>query len=235
MSLISQQPVTDRIAHPLMITLALVAYAALLLAVVGVGLGLLSGLRPGPLDLGITTVVSVSTAVPAFVASSLTVAVFAVGLGWFPAYGLEDGVAGWLRSLTLPAVSLAIIASGMVARVSRAATREQAASEHVVTARSRGVSRRRVVRSHVLRNAAGPIVTVTGLQIAGLLAGAVVVEQAFGLGGLGQLLISSVQQKDFPVVQAIAFVLVAGFVLLNLAADLVAAAIDPRMRTWRTA
>lgn len=229
-SIVSQQRVTSLLAHPLAVTSALVAYAALLIIVVGVGLGLLSALRPGPVDAAINFGVSVATAIPAFVASGVTVSVFAVTLGWFPSYGLADGAGGWLRSLTLPAVSLAIIASGLLARITRAGAREQVASDHVQTAVARGLSRPRLIRSHVLRNAAGPIITVTGLQIAGLLAGAVVVEQAFGLGGIGQVLLNAVQQKDFAVVQATCLLLVGAFVLINFAADLLVAGLDPQLR-----
>jgi peptide/nickel transport system permease protein len=229
-SLISQQPVSSLLAHPAAVTFSLVAYASVLILVVGIGSGLLAALRPGWVDGVVTTVTSVATAVPAFVASGLLVSLFAVQLGWFPAYGLGSGIGGWLRGLTLPAVALAIIASGMLSRVMRATAGKELASEHVVTARMRGLSFPRLVRSHVLRNAAGPVVTVAGLQIAGLVAGAVVVEQAFGLSGLGQLLITSVEQKDFPVVQAVALVVVAAFVVGNLAADVVAALIDPRLR-----
>lgn len=229
-SMVSQQKVTSLLAHPLAVTSTLVSYATVLIVVAGVGLGLLSALRPGPVDALINVGVSVATAIPAFVASGITVSVFAVGLGWFASYGLGDGFDGWLRGLTLPAVSLAIIASGLLARVTRAGAREQLASDHVQTAIARGLSRPRLIRDHVLRNTAGPIISVTGLQIAGLLAGSVVVEQAFGLGGLGQVLISSVQQKDFAVVQAVCLLLVTAFVLVNLAADLLVARLDPRIR-----
>ncbi|HEY6798632.1 MAG TPA: ABC transporter permease [Kineosporiaceae bacterium] len=234
-SLVSQQDVGSRLAHPVQVTCALVAYAAVLIVVAGVGLGLLAALRPGPVDAAISVGVSTATAIPAFVAATVTVSVFAVTLGWFPAYGLDGGATGWVRSLTLPAVSLAVIASGLVARITRATAREQLASEHVQTAVARGLSQARLVRSHVLRNAAGPVISVTGLQIAGLLTGAVVVEQAFGLGGLGQVLIDSVLQKDFPVVQAICLLLVTAFVLLNLLADLLVARLDPRLRRAVTA
>jgi peptide/nickel transport system permease protein len=230
-SMVSQQQVTSLLGHPLAVTGALVTYATVLIVVAGVGLGLLSALRPGPVDAVISFGVSVATAIPAFVASGVTVSVFAVGFGWFPGYGLADGVGGWIRSLTLPAASLAIIASGLLARVTRAGAKEQLASDHVQTALARGLSRPRLIRSHVLRNTAGPVVSVTGLQIAGLLAGSVVVEQAFGLGGLGQVLINSVQQKDFAVVQAVCLLLVAAFVLVNLVADLLVAQLDPRLRT----
>lgn len=234
-SIVSQQKVSSLLAHPLAVTAGLVAYAAVLIIVTGIGLGLLSALRPGAVDAVVNLGVSVATAVPAFVASGVTVSVFAVRLGWFPSYGLGDGFGGWIRSLTLPAVSLAIIASGLLARVTRAGAREQLAGEHVQTAIARGLSRPRLIRHHVLRNTAGPVISVAGLQIAGLLAGAVVVEQAFGLGGIGQLLLGSVQQKDFAVVQAVCLLLVTAFVLINLAADLLVARLDPRLRSAVTA
>ncbi|GAA3633102.1 ABC transporter permease [Microlunatus ginsengisoli] len=229
-SLITQQPVADRVAPAAEVTLALVAYAGVLVLLLGIGSGLLAALRPGKLDGAVTAGTSVAVALPAFVASSLLISVFAVNLGWFPAYGLGTGVGGWLRGLTLPAISLAIIASGLLARVTRSAARAELASEHVQTATMRGISHGRLIRSHVLRNASAPIATVAGLQVAGLIAGAVVVEQAFGLGGLGGLLISSVQQKDFPVVQAVALIVVVGFVVLNLVADVISAILDPRVR-----
>jgi peptide/nickel transport system permease protein len=229
-SLITQQPVTDRIGHPALVTMSLVAYAAVLIVLFGIGSGLLGALRPGPVDATVTTLTSVATAIPAFVAAGALISIFAVQLGWFPAYGQEEGFVGWWQGLTLPAIALAIVASGLVGRVTRASARQELASEHVQTARMRGVSSGRLLRSHVLRNAAPPVVTVVGLQVAGLVAGAVVVEEAFGLDGLGGLLISSVQQKDFPVVQAIALIVVGAFVLLNLAADLVVMALDPRAR-----
>src|SRR3954452_2128318 len=211
-SVISQQDVLDRISGPFTVTLALVGYAAVLIVLFGVGAGVVSALKPGAVDATLTGVVSLATAMPAFVTAALLTSFFAVRLGWFPVYGLNDGVGCWLHSLTLPAISLAVISSGLVARVTRTATREVLASDHVRTAEARGISSRRTIRSHVLRNAAGPVLSVTGLQIASLFAGAVVVEQAFGLNGLGGLLISSIEQKDFPVVQAIALVLVTAFV-----------------------
>jgi peptide/nickel transport system permease protein len=229
-SLINQQPVASLLAHPAAVTFSLVAYAALLIVVFGCGSGLLAALRPGWVDGGVTALTSVATAVPAFVASSLLAGLFAVQLGWFPAYGLDPGLGGWVRGLTLPALSLGIVSSGMISRVTRASARHELASEHVTTARMRGIGAARTVRSHVVRNASGPVITIAGLQIAGLVAGAVVVEEAFGLSGLGQLLIDSVEQKDFPVVQAVALIVVAAFVLLNLAADILVALLDPRVR-----
>ncbi|WP_375503075.1 ABC transporter permease [uncultured Jatrophihabitans sp.] len=230
-SLISQQSVSARIAHPTTITLALVGYSAVIVVVLGIGLGLLSALRPGVVDVAVTAFTSLATALPAFVASSVAISIFAVRFKIFPAYGLEPGLVGWIRSLTLPALCLATISLGLLARTTRAVAKEQLASDVVQTARARGISNVRIVRSHVLRLSANSVVTIAGLQVAGLFAAAVVVENAFGLGGLGQLLISSVQQKDFPVVQAISLLFVFAFVGLNTVADLVNAVLDPRLRS----
>jgi peptide/nickel transport system permease protein len=117
-----------------------------------------------------------------------------------------------------------------VIRVTRASVRNEMRAEYVQTAESRAVPRRVVIWRHVLRNAAGPILTVGGLQFAALFAGTVVVETAFGLPGLGSLLVSSINQKDFPTVQAVSLLMVSAFVVTNLVVDVLHAAIDPRLR-----
>jgi peptide/nickel transport system permease protein len=227
---IGHQPVRDRVAAAAGTTLSLVAFASVLILVVGVGLGLLAGLRPGWTDALVSLFAGVSVGVPGFVAASVGIAVFAVGLHWFPAFGSEPGVLGRLHSLVLPAISLSLLSSALVVRVTRASVRQETGAEYVQTAVARAVPRRVIVGRHVLRNAAGPILTAGGLQIAALFAGAVVVESAFGLPGLGALLVNSVNQKDFPTVQAVALLMVAGFVVTNLLVDVLHAAIDPRLR-----
>jgi peptide/nickel transport system permease protein len=229
-SMITNQQVSDRIGSGLSTTLALVAVAAVLISVLGLALGVLAALKPGIVDAGINLFTSVSVAVPPFVAASILISVFAVNLGWFPASGLEDGFGGTLRGLVLPAFSLALISCGFLARVTRNAMREQLAKEHVQTAIVRGLPRRVVIRKHVLRNALPPIITVIGLQVAGLFAATLIVETAFAVPGIGRLTIQSVAQKDFPVVQAVALLLVAAFVIANAVTDLIQAAVDPRLR-----
>jgi peptide/nickel transport system permease protein len=148
-----------------------------------------------------------------------------------------SGRPGWdaVYHLILPAISLAIASVAFVARLAQGAIRAELGSDHVQTARSRGLPGSVIVRRHVIRNAAMPVLTVAGLTIAGLIAGSVVVEQVFQLGGLGQLLISSVQQKDFPVVQAICLLYVATFIVLNTVIDLAYTLLDPRVSTGRSA
>ena len=149
---------------------------------------------------------------------------------WFPVFGAGRGILGRLHHLTLPAIALALSSCAYVARVSRAAIKDELRREHVETAESRGLSSRVVIRRHVFRNALIPITTVAGLTIASLVGGTVVVETAFALNGLGSYLVLAVQQKDFAVVQAIVLILVFVFVVVNTIVDLLYAAIDPRVR-----
>jgi peptide/nickel transport system permease protein len=211
-------------------TAGLVLYAALIIVVLGVGLGVLSGLRPGGwLDSSVLVATAVSAAVPSFIAAMLLIAVFAVQLDWFPALGNGSGFADTVWHLTLPAVALAVSSLAIVARVTRAAVREEAGREHVQTAISRGIPYRHIVSRHILRNAAIPITTVAGITIASLIAVDAVVETAFSINGLGSLLVQAAEDKDLAVVQGISLVLVAAFVVINLVVDLLYAVLDPRV------
>ena len=135
-----------------------------------------------------------------------------------------------LWHLTLPAIALALSWAAFVAQISRASVRDEENREHVETALSRGLGRGRVFRKHVLRNAAVPIVTVVGLTLAGLIAGSIVVETAFGIGGIGSLLVVSVSAKDTNVVLAISIVFVVAFVVVTTIADIAQLLLDPRVR-----
>jgi peptide/nickel transport system permease protein len=230
-SMVTDQSVSSRVGTGLATTVELVGVAAVLIAVLGLALGVAAALKPGLVDSSVNLFTSVSVAVPPFVAASILVSVFSIKLGWFPATGLPDGAGGHLRGLILPGLSLALISCGFLARVTRNAMREELAKEHVQTAIARGLPRRVVIRRHVLRNALPPIITVIGLQIAGLFAATLIVETAFGIPGIGRLTIQSVSQKDFPVVQAVALLLVTAFVVANAVTDLLQAAADPRLRT----
>ena len=229
-SLQFRQDVGGLVAGRLGTTALLIAYASLLMLGLGVGLGVLAALRPGVVDRLVLLVTTTATATPAFVAAIVLISLGSIQLGWFPAYGNGEGLADRLHHLTLPAVALALSLIGLLARVTRAATLEELAREHVEVARSRGVPERIVVRRHVLRNALGPIVTVTGVVVATLLVTTVVVEIAFGLSGVGSLLVQAVTAQDFPVVQAICLLIVAAFVVTNLLIDVCYPLIDPRVR-----
>lgn len=226
-----RQDVSDLLVSRLSTTGWLVGYATVLIVLVGLALGALSALRPGAADRAVLIGTGIATATPAFVAAVILVSVFSVRLGWFPAFG--DGSGGGLGTrlshLTLPAIALAFTFVGLLARVTRASMLAELGREHVEVARSRGVPESSVIRKHVLRNALGPITTVTGTVVAGLLVSTSIVETAFGVAGIGQLLVSSVAVKDFPVVQAVSLLVVAAFVLVNLLVDVVLPLIDPRV------
>ena len=173
---------------------------------------------------------AVSAAIPSFVAAIVLIALFAVKLALVPRPGQRHGLlVSNVRHFTLPAVALALSSLAIVARVTRAAVREEADREHVQTAISRGIPARQLIRRHILRNAAIPITTVSGITIASLIAVAAVVETAFSLNGLGAYLVPSAQNKDLAVVQGISLVLVTAFVVINVVVDLLYAVLDPRV------
>ena len=217
------------IAARMWTTGGLVLYAALIILVVGIGSGVLAALRPGLADTTVLVSTAVSAALPSFVAAIVLILLFSVKLGWFPALGNGTGFWSNVQHFTLPAVALAISSLAIVARVTRAAVREEADREHVQTAVSRGIPGRQLIRRHILRNAAIPITTVTGITIASLIAVAAVVETAFSLNGLGAYLVQAAEYKDLAVVQGISLVLVTAFVVVNALVDLLYAALDPRV------
>ncbi|MFG3028514.1 ABC transporter permease [Streptomyces sp. NPDC048253] len=223
--------VTERIGN----TAFLVAYAAVLIIVPGVTLGTVAALRGGFGDTLVTVVTTALMAVPTFVMSVVLIWWLSVQWDWLPAYGAGEGFTGRLEHLTLPALALATAWLAYVAQVTRSAVRAELASEHVETARARGVPERFVVRKHVLRNAAGPLFSVSGVAVAGLIAGCSIVEQAFGINGIGALLVQSAAKQDLAVVQALALITVVVFVVVNTLVDVVTAALDHRVSLEGTA
>jgi peptide/nickel transport system permease protein len=224
-----REPVTTLISERIGVTVELDAYAALLIILFGVGLGLVAGLRRGFVDNALVAVSTVLAAVPSFVAAIVLIAVFAVRLGWLPALGTGSGFGGTIEHLTLPAIALAASALAIVVRVTRVTVRGELGLEHVQTAIGRGIPWHQIVRRHVLRNAAIPITTVLGITITSLFALSAVVEQAFSLNGIGAALIQAALNKDFGVVQGISLLLVGAFVIANALVDLLYAVLDPRV------
>jgi peptide/nickel transport system permease protein len=228
-SITLRENVSTLIASRIWTTAGLVLYASVLIVVLGVGLGIVSGLRPGRLDTSTLVVTATSAAIPAFVAAIALILLFAVKLRWFPALGNGTGFLGNVRHLTLPAIALATASLAIVARVTRAAVRAEGGREHVQTAVSRGIPARYVIWRHIVRNAAIPITTITGITVASLIAVAAVVETAFSLNGLGAYLVQAAESKDIAVVQGISLVLVTAFVVVNLLVDVLYAVLDPRV------
>jgi peptide/nickel transport system permease protein len=228
-SITHRENVSALIADRISTTAGLVLYASILIIAIGVGLGIISGLKPGLLDNSIVVIAAVSASLPSFVAAIVLILVFAVQLQWFPSLGNGQGFFDQIKHLTLPAVALAVSSLAIVARVTRAAIREEARREHVQTAVSRGIPIAQLIRRHVLRNAAIPITTISGITIASLIALAAVVEVVFGLAGLGAYLVQSAQSKDLAVVQGISLLLVGAFVAVNVLVDVLYAVLDPRV------
>jgi peptide/nickel transport system permease protein len=228
-SILLRENVTTLIASRIWTTAGLVLYASVIILIIGIGMGVLAGLRPGLSDTSVLVSSAISAAIPSFVASILLIALFAVKLGWFPALGNGTDLVSNVRHFTLPAFALALSSLAIVARVTRSAIREESDREHVQTAVSRGIPGRQLIRRHILRNAAIPITTVSGITIASLIAVAAVVETAFSLNGLGAYLVTAAQDKDLAVVQGISLVLVTAFVVINVTVDLAYAVLDPRV------
>jgi peptide/nickel transport system permease protein len=228
-SLQYRQDVSTVIGERLPVTLGLVLIAGLLIAVIGLAAGVVAALNRGrTIDRAVLIGLTMLGAIPSFVGSIVLIAVFAVQLGWFPSFGSGDGGLDSLYHLVLPSVALAIVFAVLVAKVTRSSMVDQLDREHVEVATSRGLRRATVVRRHVFRNAIGPILTVSGLLVAGLLVASSIVEAAFGLAGVGSLLVQSVDRLDFPVVQAIVLLVVTAFVVVNAIIDLLEPVIDPR-------
>jgi peptide/nickel transport system permease protein len=215
-------------------TIELGLYATLIVFIAGVALGMLAALRRGKIvDVTISTATLVLSSVSAYVSAILLIVLFSVHFRWFPVFGLGQGFVGRLNHLTLPAVALAMSLVALIARVTRTSMVHALDQEFIETARSRGISESRVVVKHALRNAFIPILTISGLTAGYLISGAVLVEYTFGLNGLGALLVQSVQNKDFAVVQAVTLIFTSVFIAINLAVDLLYGVVDPRVRLER--
>ncbi|MFG2336451.1 ABC transporter permease [Streptomyces yangpuensis] len=221
--------VSRLLADRLPVTLLLITMALVLVVALGLLLGRVAAVRGGAADSAVLVTTTFAVGTPSFVAAVLLQGLFAVRLGWFPSSGAGDGLGDMLWHLTLPAIALALYLTGMLARVTRSAMLEALNSEHVTVARSRGVPERQVIRRHVLRNSLGTVLTTGGLIVSTLLVCTVLVETAFGIGGIGQLLELSTTTKDFPTVQAVSLIIVALFMAVNLIVDLLLPLVDPRV------
>jgi peptide/nickel transport system permease protein len=225
-SLVQRVPVAAIIAARLPYTLFLAAGALVVAVGIGLPAGILMAVRRGtPLERALMSLVLVGQSMPTFWSGILLIMLFAVTLGVLPSSGVDGA-----RSVILPSIALGALTAATYARIARTAVLEELERDYVAAARAKGLSFRRVVARHILRNAATPIITVSALEIANLLAGAVIVETVFAWPGLGQLAVQSIAARDFPIVQSI--VLLGAFVSigLNLVADILYSVVDPRIR-----
>jgi peptide/nickel transport system permease protein len=227
------QPVTAALLERLPAT-ALLAFASLLVGlVIALPAGILSAVRQGkPVDYAASGFSQIGVSVPDFWFGLLLILVFARTLGWLPPSGYVSPLESPLEAiqrLILPAVTAGVVTGAILTRFVRSSVLEAQSAEHVRLARAKGMPARYILRHHVLRNAWIPIVTITGLQLATLLGGIVVVEVVFAWPGIGRLALDSVVRRDYPLLQGAVLLIATGFLVINLLVDLLYAKLDPRI------
>lgn len=249
----SNRPALNDVLTAFPVTLQLALASLLLASLCGVPVGVLAAVWQGSrFDTAVMTLTLFGVSMPIFWLGLMLLVLFAAGLDWLPVGGLmpvgldppritgmsmvdsllsgnTTMIGASLRHMLLPAVTLASVPLALIARITRAEVLSAATADHVRTARAKGVTDARVILRHVLRNAAIPIVTVIGLQLGLLLSGAVLTETIYSLPGLGRLMVDSILSRDYSVVQAGALFIAIVFVLVNLAVDILYAALDPRI------
>jgi len=225
-SIRSGQPVLGEIATRFGPTLELTLAAMVVAAALGIGLGVLAAVSRAPwLESAIMTFALLGISVPTFWSGLLFITFFALTLNWFPVTG-----SGGLAGLVLPAVTLALPAAAVLARMTRSSLLEVLSQDFIRTARSKGLVERTVIFKHALRNAFIPILTIMGLQFGGLLAGSVIVESVFARPGLGRFAVGAILSRDFPQIQGIVLLAGLSYVLINMIVDFLYGVLDPRIQ-----
>lgn len=229
------QPVTTALLARAEPTFFLTLFSILIAVSIALPVGILSAVKRGTLfDQIVVGITMVAASIPSFWLGLVLIQTFAVSLGWFPASGYGGPGTPFLerlQHLVLPAVALGIVNSALITRFTRAAMLDVLSEDYVRTAKAKGAGPSRVVLKHALKNALIPIITVIGLSIALLVAGAVVTETVFGLPGVGNLVVQAVLRRDYPVIQGALLVVAAIYVLINFAVDMLYLAVDPRVRS----
>ncbi len=225
-SLHSRKAISDVILARIMPTVELTLASLLVAFIIAFPLGILSALKKDSLaDTAAMSFSLVGVSIPNFLMGPLLILFFSVSLGWFPVSGRSG-----LDSLVLPALTLGTALSAVLSRMIRASLLEVFNEDYIRTAKAKGLSQARIIGLHALRNALLPVITLVGLQIGALLAGAVITEMVFSWPGLGQLTIEAIQKRDYPVVQACILLISTTYVLVNTLTDIVYGLLDPRIR-----
>jgi len=229
-----QQSVTEAIFDRLGPTLSLAIIAQLIAVVIAIPIGIISARKRGTAtDQSLMSLSLLGLSIPNFLLSLFLVLIFTVNLKWLPVAGyrpLSDGLWTHFRYLIIPATALGTITAALIARMTRSSMLEVLNANYIKTARSKGVKERGVIYRHALRNAFLPVLTVIGQTFAGLVAGAAVLETIFNIPGVGQLIVNSVQRRDYSVIQGAVLFITVAFVFINLLVDLLYSVIDPRVR-----
>ena len=230
-SFVQNTPVGDLVGDRIAPTALLIGYGLLVAFLIGVPLAILAALKPNSaVDHAARLVATFSFAMPLFWLGLVLALLFGLELDIFPVSGYETGVGGILKTLTLPAVTIGLALTVIVLRTLRSGLLEVMQSDYIDAARARGLSERRIVAKHAMRNAVMPTLTIMAIQVGFLISSAVVIEQVFQIPGLGSLLVESVERRDYEVVQTLVLLAGATVVFVNIAADILQAALDPRVR-----
>ena len=228
-------PVSQMVADRMWVSLPLAIYALTLSTLIAFPAGIYAAARRGKVgDVAVMGATQLGVAIPNFWFAMMLVLIFAINLRWFGA----GGFAGWdkgflpaMKSLTLPAVALALPQAAILARVMRSALLDVLGEDYMRTARAKGLTRAQSLWRHGVRNALIPVLTIIGLQFSFLLAGGIIIEQVFYLPGLGRLIFQSISARDLIVVESVTMLLVFAVILVNFCVDLAYAAVDPRLRS----
>ena len=227
-------PVSQVLMERLPATVSLAVVGILIALVIALPAGIWSALREGRVSDAIVRVTSqFGVSVPDFWLGILLIALFATTLGWLPTSGyrpLSTDPGGWLAHIVLPGLTVGLVAAAIMTRYVRSAVLEVAAMGYVRTAKSKGLAPQTVTMRHTVRNALVPILTITGIQLATILGGVIVVEVVFAWPGLGRLVYNSVAARDYPMIQGAVLLIAALFLLINLIVDALYAVVDPRIR-----
>jgi peptide/nickel transport system permease protein len=233
-SAFGNQPVSELIAQRVTPTLELSVLALVVALVIGLSAGMLAAIRHNTSVDALSSLLAIlGVSTPSFWLAILAVLVFSINLKWLPALGYVSpttDLGANLKDMLLPSATLGVILAAVITRMTRASMLDTLYQDYVRTARAKGLREYSVLVRHAFANALIPIVTLLGLQLGGLLSGAVIIESIFSLPGNGQLLVTSIFNRDFPVVQGVVVVIAIVFIVVNLIVDIVYAAIDPRIR-----
>jgi peptide/nickel transport system permease protein len=233
-SIRTNQPVSEAIGERLPVTAELAVFAMTIALLIALPAGIIAATKRGSwADIGSTVTCLLGVSMPNFLLAVFLVYVFSLTLRWLPPIGYVSpalDALGNLKGMIMPAVTLGAFAAAATARLTRSTLLEVLGQEYIRTGRAKGLSEQRVIRSHAMKNALIPVVTVVGLQLGNLLGSAIVTETIFALPGVGRLVVDSIYQRDFPLVQGVTLYLAVIFLVVNLCVDMVYAYLDPRIR-----
>jgi peptide/nickel transport system permease protein len=234
-SLRTRRTLTEELRLRLPVTVQLAMMAGVIGTIPAIAVGVLAAIkRNSGIDYAATIGTLLGVSVPNFLLATLLVLVFSIELKWLPPIGytsIRDDPVNNLKTMIMPAISLALPLAAVMMRNTRSAVLEALSQDHVRVARAKGLAGRTVLVRHVLKNASIPIITIGGIQIATLLGGTVIIETIFGLPGIGRYIFEAIANRDYPVVQGVTLVIATIFVVVSLLVDILYAVMDPRLRT----